>query len=644
MRTRLGNLPRRTKQGLVASLDFVLLSLSFWISLLLGLGQWILPAGDQLLFMLIAPLAALPIFASIGLYRTVFRYVSVHMGWAIFKAVSVFSAVFGSILLLYGTTGIPRSAILINALLSFLLISGTRVLSRWWFFNPNAKLSGGEPFHRTLIYGAGEAGVQLAAALAQKHEVRLLGFLDDNPALVGKVVRGLKVHPAKDFLSSVKKHDADQVLLAIPSAPRSRRKEIVNQLTEAKIQVLTLPSLGDIASGKVQVSDLRPVKIADILGRDPVAPDENLLDQNVAGKKVMVTGAGGSVGSDLCRQLLHRHPEKLIIFERSEFALYCLERELSAWIRENASACQLVTVLGSVNQQDLLEKLMVQHGVHTVYHAAAYKHVPLVEANASQGVYNNIFGTWRTARAAMNAKVERFVLISTHEAVRPTNVMGATKRFAEMIVQCMDHKSDTVMCMVRFGNVLGSSGSVVPLFQSQIEAGGPVTVTHPDVTRFFMTIPEASQLVIQAGAMATGGDVFVLDMGEPIRIDDLARRMIHLSGFTVRDANNTHGDIEIAYSGLRPGEKLYEELLIRNNTSETAHPLILRAQEYHQSENALISLLDRLNGAMLEGNNAEMIALLQKSVVEYKPKASGDGLTSSPPHGIQSPSQMLPVV
>jgi FlaA1/EpsC-like NDP-sugar epimerase len=355
--------------------------------------------------MLIAPLAALPIFVRFGLYRAVFRYVSVHMGWAVFKAVSVFSVVFGSILFLYGSTGIPRSAILINAPLSFLLISGTRFLSRWWFFNPNAKLSSGEPFHRTLIYGAGEAGVQLAAALAQTREVRLLGFLDDNPALVGKVVRGLEVHPAKEFLSLVKKHDADQVLLAIPSAPRSRHKEIVDQLTEAKIQVLTLPSLGDIASGKVQVSDLRPVKIADILGRDPVEPDENLLDQNVAGKKVMVTGAGGSIGSELCRQLLLRHPEKLIIFGRSEFVLYSLERDLSAWIRENASACQLVTELGSVNQQDLLEQLMTLHGVDTLYHAAA-------------------FGTWRTARAAMNAGVEQFVLISTDEAVRPTNVMG----------------------------------------------------------------------------------------------------------------------------------------------------------------------------------------------------------------------------
>lgn len=545
MRETLVNLDRRAKQAIVAGTDTILLVSSFWISLQLRFGELILPSNDQLLFALISPVIALPIFAKLGLYRAVFRYVSVHMGWAIMKAVSLFSAVLGMVLFLYGSTGIPRSVILINALLAFLLVSGSRVLSRWWFSErgKHRQVDGEKTRrHRSIIYGAGEAGVQLAAALGHSKEVWLVGFVDDDPRLQGRVIRGLAVYSPSKLEELIGQYDADQILLALPSAPRSRKKEIVDALESFEVEVLTLPGLADMASGRVALSDLRPVNITDILGRDPVAPNEELLDQDIKNNVVMVTGAGGSIGSELCRQILKRQPKKLVIFERNEFALYTVEKELLRRIADQRLESELITVLGSVNQAALLESLMKRHEVHTVYHAAAYKHVPLIEANASQGVYNNIFGTWRAARAAADAGTAKFVLVSTDKAVRPTNVMGATKRFAEMIVQCLDKKTATVMCMVRFGNVLGSSGSVVPLFKSQIEAGGPVTVTHPEVTRYFMTIPEASQLVIQAGAMGQGGDVFVLDMGEPVKIIDLAERMVRLSGFTVKNNDNPSGD------------------------------------------------------------------------------------------------------
>ncbi len=620
MRETLVNLPRRTKQAIVAGTDTALLIVSFWVALQLRFGTVLVPSGDQVIFALISPLIALPIFARLGLYRAVFRYISVHMGWAILKAIVLFSIVLGLIHVLIDAEGVPRSALIIHSGLAFVLVSGSRVLSRWWFSERGLHhRTGGERLrrHRAVIYGAGEAGVQLAAALGHTKEVLLVGFVDDDQNLHGRVVRGLTVFNPANLEDLVEQNEADQLLLAMPSAPRSRKKEIVDALEGLDVEVLTLPGVADLARGRVQLSDLRPVSITDILGRDPVAPDEALLDSDVAGNVVMVTGAGGSIGSELCRQILKRRPHRLVIFERSEYALYTVERELSGLISDEKLDSELVAVLGSVNQGALLESLMRRHAVDTVYHAAAYKHVPLVEANPSQGVYNNIFGTWRAARAAADAGVARFVLISTDKAVRPTNVMGATKRFAEMIVQCMDHKSETVMCMVRFGNVLGSSGSVVPLFQKQIEGGGPVTVTHPDVTRYFMTIPEAAQLVIQAGAMATGGDVFVLDMGKPIRIVDLARRMIKLSGYSLKDESNPNGDIEIRFSGLRPGEKLYEELLIGDNTYETDHALILRAREYHLTESELTSILDRIKQGMEDGDTELIKTLLQEAVSEY---------------------------
>ncbi|NQV72051.1 polysaccharide biosynthesis protein [bacterium] len=625
MRETLTNLPRRIKQGIAILVDVVLIALSLVIAISLRIGEFHVPSGVQLLVVFIAPLVAVPIFARFGLYRAVFRYISVHMGWAIAKAVGLFTLVLGTIIFLLGSAAIPRSAILINALVAFLAVSGSRVIARWWFTS-HGKLSlkPDSNLPRILIYGAGAAGVQLASALVHSHEVVVVGFVDDRKDLQKKVIRGLTVHPTNQMAKLVQTLKVDEVLLAIPSAPRSRRREIVHELDKLRIEVRTLPGLAELAQGKVRISDLRKVEISDILGRDAVQPNEDLLHKNITGKAVLVTGAGGSIGSELCRQICALDPSSIILYERSEHALYEIDRELNGL----SLKFPIISILGSVLDEALLTQNMSRHGVQTVYHAAAYKHVPLVEANPAQGVYNNVFGTWRAARAARSSGVEAFVLISTDKAVRPTNIMGASKRLAEMVLQCMSTKSDMLMTMVRFGNVLGSSGSVVPLFREQIAGGGPVTVTHPEVTRYFMTIPEASQLVIQAGAMGQGGDVFVLDMGESIKIVDLARRMIRLSGYEVRDENNPDGEIEIQFSGLRPGEKLFEELLIGTNTSETSHPLILRAEEHHSNEETLEWILGQLEDAIVTDNSDRIQQLMAEAVTEYF--AQNGDLTKSP--------------
>lgn len=613
MKEALTNLPRRYKQGIVVLVDIALISLSLTLSLSMRLGDFVIPSGMRLTLVLLAPLLAIPIFAKFGMYRAVFRYISVHMGWAIFKAVSLFTLILTTVVFLLGNADIPRSVILINGFVAFLAVAGSRVLARWWFTSSGKLSLKPESARRVIIYGAGAAGVQLASALAHSHEVQLIGFLDDRKELHNKVIRGLTVYQTTEMEKLVVKLSVDEVLLAIPSAPRARRRQIVNELDKLRIEVRTLPGLAELAQGKVRISDLRKVEISDILGRDAVQPNIDLLRRNITGKNVLVTGAGGSIGSELCRQIAALNPNSLILFELSEHALYEIDRELRGmFLRFPVTA-----VLGSVLDEPLMTSTLQRHAVHTVYHAAAYKHVPLVESNPSQGVYNNVFGTWRAASAARAANVEAFVLISTDKAVRPTNVMGASKRLAEMVLQCMNQSSDTLMTMVRFGNVLGSSGSVVPLFREQISQGGPVTVTHPDVTRYFMTIPEASQLVIQAGAMGQGGDVFVLDMGESVKIIDLARRMIRLSGYEVRDENNPDGEIEIQFSGLRPGEKLYEELLIGDNTSETSHPLILRAEEHHSNEETLEWILGQLEEAVVTDDGDRVQELMAEAVTEY---------------------------
>lgn len=623
MHNLLTNLPRHGKQGIAILADALILAASLYVSISMRYGEFVSIDGPLAILLFGSYPLAFLVFLKFGLYRAIFRYISVQMGWAILKAVSLYSVILGTTLFLQDFVSIPRSVVLINAFVAFVGISGSRVFARWWFTTEGRlKLNPSSEAKNVLIYGAGKAGVQLASAMNHTLKVNIFGFIDDDTSLHGRHIRGLTVYGPDNLQSLVNDGHIDEVLLAIPSASKSRIREIVSRLDQLGMEIRTLPGLVELATGRVEVSDLRQVEIADILGREAVQPNNELLSKNITGKTVMVTGGGGSIGSELCRQIIALNPAKLVVFERSEFALYKIDQELNQielTVRDKVHHVKIAPVLGSVTNEHLITSVMQEHVVQTVYHAAAYKHVPLVEANPAQGVYNNVFGTWRTVRAATASGVESFVLISTDKAVRPTNVMGTTKRFAEMVCQSMSEKTDMMITMVRFGNVLGSSGSVVPLFKNQIEQGGPVTVTHREVTRYFMTIPEASQLVIQAGAMGKGGDVFVLDMGESIKIVDLARRMIRLSGLDVKDDSNPTGEIEIAYSGLRPGEKLYEELLIEDGCLSTSHPLILRAQEAFIKEGELLAILDDLHFAVKQNNHREIIALLLKAVTEYQP-------------------------
>jgi FlaA1/EpsC-like NDP-sugar epimerase len=480
-----------------------------------------------------------------------------------------------------------------------------------------------------LIYGAGQAGAQLVAMLKISHHLRPVAFIDDNDSIHHQQINGLTVYPFDELAGVIEKYKVRDVLLAMPAASRRKRSQILRKLEAYPVHVRTLPDLMDIAEGRIEVSDIREVDIGDLLGREPVAPDETLLHKNITGKVVMVTGAGGSIGSELCRQIIHLAPEKLVLFELSEFSLYQLEKELEKF---NLNV-PVVPVLGTVLNQQRVGAVCQHFQVKTIYHAAAYKHVPIVERNTNEGIRNNVFGTLSCAQAAIQTGVETFVLVSTDKAVRPTNTMGASKRLAELVLQALAQSEDlcgqTRFTMVRFGNVLGSSGSVVPLFREQIAAGGPVTVTDPDIIRYFMTIPEAAELVIQAGAMGQGGDVFVLDMGEPVKILELARRMIHLSGFSVREQGSPEGDLEIQFTGLRPGEKLYEELLIGDNVTETAHPKIMRAEEVVIVWSALQKVLQQLEAANLDDNSAEARKLLLSTIDGFEPQCElNDWLTS----------------
>jgi len=532
----------------------------------------------------LASLIAIPVFARAGLYRAVIRYIGYHALWSIFRSVTI--AVLGWALVTYlidFEDRVPRSVILIYWFISLVLIGGIRVGLRWLLLKQCLPQVGSDDLttERVIVYGAGAAGRQLATALSHSREFVTLAFVDDNQNLVGMEVEGVGVYSPSELSGLINRFDIDAVLLAIPSASKQRRQLLVDSLSDLPIRVMTLPGMADLAGGKVSINDVREVDIADLLGRDEVHPHEDLLSACISGQQVLVTGAGGSIGSELCRQILTQKPCLLVLFESSEYALYTVERELRELCA--AAGTQLVAILGSVLDKAALEQLMLHYRIDTVYHAAAYKHVPLVEGNMIAGVRNNLLGTWYTAEAALTAGVNNFVLISTDKAVRPTNVMGASKRFAEMVLQALAQRegqaSSTRFAMVRFGNVLGSSGSVIPLFKQQIEKGGPVTVTHPDITRYFMTIPEAATLVLQAGSMGCSGDVFVLDMGEPVKIKSLAKKMINLSGHSVAEGNNLLGDIEIVYTGLRDGEKLYEELLIGDSARPTEHPMIMRASE-----------------------------------------------------------------
>jgi len=645
-------LPRAVKRGIVLVLDAALCLLSVWLAFYLRSGSFT-PLSGPAIWPAVASVAlALPVFITSGLYRAIFRYSGLPAMVAVGRAMLLYGLAFAAIFTFLGVDGVPRTVGLIQPILLLLLVGASRAAARVWLGGLYHQQLRKASLPQALIYGAGSAGRQLASAMANSPEIRVVGFLDDDDRLHGHVLNGLPIYNPADLTELLNVSPVSDVLLALPSVSRQRRNEILNALKIHKVAVRTLPGLSDIATGKVSLSDVRELDIDDLLGREPVKPNGLLLNLNTHHKTVLVTGAGGSIGSELCRQILKTNPKQLLLVEMSEFALYQIHQELQSILAgeqfsvsepvdgESAEAVdeviepdiEIVPLLASVCDEVRMHEIMDTWKPHTVYHAAAYKHVPLVEHNPAEGVRNNVWGTRACAEAAMRNSVRNFVLISTDKAVRPTNIMGATKRLAEMVLQALAEvnaavaaqggrapSAKTTFSMVRFGNVLGSSGSVVPLFREQIKNGGPITLTHADITRYFMTIPEAAQLVIQAGAMGQGGDVFVLDMGQPVKIIDLARRMVELSGLTVRDENYAEGDIEITVTGLRPGEKLYEELLIGDNPKPTQHARIMKAHEQFLPWSQLEGKLNALSIAMSVNDVPVIRGLLQQLVSGYQP-------------------------
>jgi FlaA1/EpsC-like NDP-sugar epimerase len=623
-------LSRPTKRGIVLAVDAVLCILSVWLAFYLRMGSFVSLSGPPIWPVLASVLLALPLFVSSGLYRAIFRYSGLPAMMAVGRAMLLYGLAFAGIFTFWGVEGVPRTIGLIQPLLLLLLVGASRAAARVWLGGLYHQQLRKSSLPQVLIYGAGNAGRQLASAMANSPEMRVVGFLDDDDRLHGHVLNGLPIHNPNSLGEVLAEVPVANVLLAVPSVTRQRRNDILKSLSAHKVAVRTLPGLSDIAMGKVSLSDVRDLDIDDLLGREPVKPNGLLLNLNTHSKTVLVTGAGGSIGSELCRQILKTNPKQLLLVEMSEFALYQIHQELQGV--EEADGVEIVPLLASVCDEVRMQEIMDTWRPLTVYHAAAYKHVPLVEHNPAEGVRNNVWGTRVCAEAAVRNGVRNFVLISTDKAVRPTNIMGATKRLAEMVLQALAElnpaetarggrvpSARTVFSMVRFGNVLGSSGSVVPLFREQIKNGGPITLTHADITRYFMTIPEAAQLVIQAGAMGSGGDVFVLDMGQPVRIIDLARRMVELSGLSVRDENYAEGDIEITVTGLRPGEKLYEELLIGDNPKPTQHSRIMKAHEQFLPWSQLEGKLNALSIAVSVNDVPVIRGLLQQLVSGYQP-------------------------
>lgn len=610
-------LPRVAKRLIVLTVDASLCVLTVWLAFYLRLGEFIMLSDGALLAAIASIVMALPIFIVFGFYRAIFRY----SGWSalmtVCKAVSIYALIYAAIYTAVGISGVPRTVGLIQPMLLLLLVGASRAAARYWLggmYKNKLKLAA---LPKVLIYGAGTAGRQLAAAMSNSHEMRVVGFIDDDDRLHGHILNGHPIYSPADLRGLVESVGVSDVLLALPSASRRRRNEILQEMLHAKVSVRTLPSVTELAQGKVSISLLRELDIDDLLGREPVTPNHILLGKNVSGKVVLVTGAGGSIGSELCRQILKVTPAALLLIEQSEYALYQIHQELQEL---HDGGVKLVPLLASVRDGERMREIMSTWKPDTVYHAAAYKHVPLVEHNPAEGIRNNVFGTYITASVAMEQGIADFVLISTDKAVRPTNIMGASKRLAEMVLQALAEKSATTkFTMVRFGNVLGSSGSVVPKFRQQIRDGGPITLTHPEITRYFMTIPEAAQLVIQAGAMARGGDVFVLDMGQPVKIMDLAIRMIELTGLSVKSEQNPDGDIEIQITALRPGEKLYEELLIGDNPKPTSHTRIMKAHEEFIAWAVLEEKLSALTMALDINDVGVIRAILQQLVAGYAP-------------------------
>lgn len=645
LRDHLVKLNRRTKRVIQVAVDLLLIWLSLWLAFYLRLGsvQMIEPFSGHAWLFITAPAIAIPLFIRFGMYRAVMRYLGNDALIAIAKAVTLSTLLLSVVIYWYRDLPeiVPRSMIFNYWIVSLILIGGLRLALRQYFLGDWYRaitvpfIKQPDELPRVAIYGAGSAGNQLVAALRMGRAMRPVAFIDDDKSIANRIIAGLKVYTPKHIQQMIDETGAEEILLAIPSATRARRREVLGLLEPYPLHVRTVPRISDLACGKVQVDDLQEVDIADLLGRDPVTPRPELFARCITGQVVMVTGAGGSIGSELCRQIIGQKPRTLILLDHAEFNLYSIHRELDAHIQREALPVTLVPVLGSIRNAPLLLQVMRHWKVATLYHAAAYKHVPMVEHNIAEGFGNNVLGTLNAAQAAIQAGVTSFVLISTDKAVRPTNIMGSTKRLAEMILQALSREAAPVLhgqaddihqvnrtrfTMVRFGNVLGSSGSVIPLFRTQIRKGGPVTVTHPKITRFFMTITEAAQLVIQAGAMGEGGDVFVLDMGEPVRIVELAEQMIKLSGLSVRSPANPHGDVAIEFTGLRPGEKLYEELLIGDDVSPTSHPKIMRASEDFLVWEAFRAALVELSRAIDAGDYLRVRQLLRDVVAGYSPE------------------------
>ena len=663
------SLPRYAKRIIVLSVDISLCVLTVWLAFYLRLGDFVTLSGPALWAVAIAVAIALPIFVVSGLYRAIFRYSGIPAIFAVARALAVYGLLFASIITAIGVTGVPRTLGVIQPLLLFFAIGGSRALARYWLGDIYRSKLQIAALPRALVYGAGSAGRQLVSALENSFEMRVVGFLDDDDRLHGQILNGQPIFSPHDLGDLIEAKSITHVLMALPSASRRRRNEILKIVSNYQVAVRTLPSVTDLVEGRVTTSDLRDLDIDDLLGREAVTPNHILLAKNISARVVMVTGAGGSIGGELCRQIINLKPEKLLLVDISEFALYAIHSELEE-IREASSdrnPVRIVPLLASVQDEERMREIMDTWLPATVYHAAAYKHVPLVEHNLTEGVKNNVIGTLITAQVAIEKGVPDFVLISTDKAVRPTNVMGASKRLAELCLQALyalqarqvtsdaiaaspgvkrKKTTKTKLSMVRFGNVLDSSGSVIPKFRKQIRDGGPVTLTHPGIIRYFMTIPEAAQLVIQAGAMAKGGDVFVLNMGEPVKIAELARRMVELSGLSVRDEANPDGDIEIVITGLRPGEKLYEELMLGDHPQPTMHPKIQRAQDPFIPWDDLEVDLETLK-ILVSHNNVEMIlAILQKLVGDYQ---SSDEVVDwvfseqiRQNNGIDDPDKLLP--
>ncbi|AUF97462.1 hypothetical protein CXQ80_17340 [Pseudomonas sp. 02C 26] len=646
VRTYLLKLPRRYKRLLQVATDIALVWVALWLAFLvrLGIEEMANPVMDHLWLFGAAPVVAIPLFIRFGMYRAVMRYFGNDALIAIIKAVSLSALILGLVVYWYSNHQhvVPRSIIFNYWWLSMVLVGGLRLAMRQYFLGdwfsavqhvPFTNRDDGLP--RVAIYGAGSAGNQLVAALRLGKVMRPVAFIDDDESIVDRVISGLQVYSSQSLQDMIEATGTQEILLAIPSATRARRREILGLLESYPLHIRSIPGFMDLASGRVKVDDIQEVDIADLLGRDAVPAQADLLQRCIVDQAVMVTGAGGSIGSELCRQIIELRPRTLLLFEHSEFNLYSILSELEQRMHRGALSINLVPILGSVRNQQQMTDIMRTWRVNTVYHAAAYKHVPMVEHNIAEGLINNVLGTLRTAQAALQTGVANFVLISTDKAVRPTNVMGSTKRLAEMTLQALSQETAPVLfgdtgnvsqvnktrfTMVRFGNVLGSSGSVIPLFHKQIKLGGPLTVTHPKITRYFMTIPEAAQLVIQAGSMGQGGDVFVLDMGEPVRIVELAEKMIHLSGFSIRSERNPQGDIAIEFTGLRPGEKLYEELLIGDKVDATRHPMIMSANEDCLPWELLKTRVDDLLAAIAIDDYARVRQLLRETVSGYVPE------------------------